>query len=132
MACYRSGGCGPYEMYSCSECPASKPEYAQRQSTGSQKEVRLIDANKLPVVTEWCVDEAGFGASFKVVHEEDINKAPTIDPESLRPQGEWEDAEDGDGLVCPSCGVDFCVLANETERFNYCPNCGAKMKGGAT
>ena len=25
--CYRSGGCGPYEMYSCSECPASKPEY---------------------------------------------------------------------------------------------------------
>jgi hypothetical protein len=28
MACYRKGGCGPYEMYSCSECPASKPEYA--------------------------------------------------------------------------------------------------------
>ena len=30
MSCYRKGGCGPYEMYSCSECPASKPEYAQR------------------------------------------------------------------------------------------------------
>lgn len=27
MTCYRSGGCGPYEMRSCSECPASKPEY---------------------------------------------------------------------------------------------------------
>jgi len=59
-----------------------------------------------------------------------IDNAPTIDPESLRPTAEWEEAEDGDGLVCPSCGVDFCVLANETERFNYCPNCGAKMKGG--
>lgn len=32
MACYRNGGCGPYEMYSCSECPASKPEYLERGS----------------------------------------------------------------------------------------------------
>lgn len=30
MACYRDGGCGPYEMRSCSECPASKPDYAKR------------------------------------------------------------------------------------------------------
>lgn len=30
MACYRSGGCGPYENRSCSECPASKPEYANK------------------------------------------------------------------------------------------------------
>lgn len=28
--CYRKGGCGPYEMRSCNECPASKPEYAER------------------------------------------------------------------------------------------------------
>lgn len=27
MKCYRNGGCGPYEMYSCSECPCSKQEY---------------------------------------------------------------------------------------------------------
>lgn len=27
MECYREGGCGPYEMLSCSECPASKREY---------------------------------------------------------------------------------------------------------
>ena len=30
MTCYRKGGCGPYEMYSCSECPASKREYLLR------------------------------------------------------------------------------------------------------
>lgn len=29
IACYRNGGCGPYEMYSCSECPASKSDYLQ-------------------------------------------------------------------------------------------------------
>ena len=28
MTCYRNGGCGPYEMLACNECPASKPEYA--------------------------------------------------------------------------------------------------------
>ena len=27
MECYKSGSCGVYEMYSCSECPASKPTY---------------------------------------------------------------------------------------------------------
>ena len=28
MKCYRKGGgCGPYEMLSCGDCPASKPEY---------------------------------------------------------------------------------------------------------
>lgn len=30
MACYRNGGCGPYEMRSCNECPASKPQYLNK------------------------------------------------------------------------------------------------------
>lgn len=30
MACYKSGGCGVYENRSCNECPASKPEYLER------------------------------------------------------------------------------------------------------
>lgn len=37
MSCYRKGGCGPYEMRSCSECPASSPEYALRYSSGLDK-----------------------------------------------------------------------------------------------
>lgn len=31
MSCYRKGGCGPYEMRPCAECPASKPEYATKE-----------------------------------------------------------------------------------------------------
>ena len=27
MKCYRNGSCGPYEMLSCNECPASKLDY---------------------------------------------------------------------------------------------------------
>ena len=37
MSCYKDGGCGIYEMYSCYECPASKPEYLKRQSREPQR-----------------------------------------------------------------------------------------------
>lgn len=37
MSCYKDGGCGIYEMYSCYECPASKPEYLKRKSHEPQR-----------------------------------------------------------------------------------------------
>lgn len=43
--------------------------------------------------------------------------------------GVWEEADDGDGVVCSVCREDFCTIYLETERFNYCPNCGARMDG---
>ena len=39
----------------------------------------------------------------------------------------WKIAEDGDGVVCPHCSEDFCILINETDRFNFCPNCGKEV-----
>ena len=47
----------------------------------------------------------------------------------VREKGTWKDADDGDGIVCPVCKEDFCVLIYETERFNFCPHCGADMRG---
>ena len=38
MKCYRDGGCGIYEGYSCSECPASKPEYANKKFANDSAE----------------------------------------------------------------------------------------------
>lgn len=33
--CYRKGGgCGPYEMLPCGECPASRPSYAEKKKQG--------------------------------------------------------------------------------------------------
>lgn len=37
--CYRNGGCGPYEMLSCSECPASKEDYKTRNTEKIRKEI---------------------------------------------------------------------------------------------
>lgn len=49
-----------------------------------------------------------------------IDAAPAV-------HGRWNIASDGDGVVCSICSEDFCTLINETERFKFCPNCGAKM-----
>ena len=43
--------------------------------------------------------------------------------------GRWILADDGDGDVCSACGTDFCNIIYETWNWNYCPNCGADMRG---
>lgn len=59
-----------------------------------------------------------------------IEDMPAADVAPVR-HGRWEEASDGDGIVCPFCRTDFCTIIYDTEYFNYCPNCGAKMDGGA-
>ena len=56
----------------------------------------------------------------------DIENFPNADVAPVR-HGQWEEASDGDGMVCPFCRTDFCTIIYDTECFNYCPNCGAKM-----
>lgn len=56
----------------------------------------------------------------------DIESFPNADVAPVR-HGRWEEASDGDGIVCPFCRTDFCTIIYDTECFNYCPNCGAKM-----
>ena len=66
-----------------------------------------------------------------------------------RPRGEWiETAQDyyemvnkkgggvnenteyfTDDIACSECLTKFSNIDNETERFNFCPNCGAYMRG---
>ena len=86
MPCYKNGSCGPYEMYSCSECPASKPEYALRnQEEGKtsffakQKESRVINQDIKEVALKICNTEIGMFEEFKKrlkesksVNEEDV------------------------------------------------------------
>ena len=44
--------------------------------------------------------------------------------------GKWTLADDGDGVVCSCCGTDYCNLIYNTDRFYFCPNCGARMDLG--
>jgi hypothetical protein len=101
--------------------------------------MRLIDADAL-VEKSFCTAPATMDNPYggdSVVLVEDIENAPTIDPESLRPQGEWVKSEDdycGLNIIkCSLCREEWCFEVDddvETLNYQYCPNCGAKMKGG--
>ena len=34
-----------------------------------------------------------------------------------------------DDIACSECLTKFSNIDNETERFNFCPHCGADMRG---
>lgn len=55
-----------------------------------------------------------------------VENLPAADVAEVR-HGRWEEASDGDGVVCSECGTDFCTMIHETEKFRFCPNCGARM-----
>jgi len=57
-----------------------------------------------------------------------IEEAPTIDAVSVV-HGEWVNARDGvsDHVKCTNCFRTYYL--GIVENYNYCPNCGAKMKG---
>ena len=54
-------------------------------------------------------------------------KMPTIEPERKK----WVNAKDGyDGHVkCTSCFKTYDWVSH-AQYYNFCPNCGADMKGG--
>ncbi len=86
--------------------------------------MRLIDADKL---LEKKTVPLGFRC--EVVTVNDINNAPTIDSESLRPKGEWIACGDGENVpwMCSHCGK---TTAHKYKVMygNFCPNCGADMR----
>lgn len=99
---------------------------------------RLIDADALLAedLTGSFVD-----AYDNAIFEAIIEKAPTIDPASLRTKGEWISVEDEeqpcDEWDCTACGqrrTFLCEMDADDMKENYpfCPNCGADMRGGAT
>ena len=58
-----------------------------------------------------------------------------------RPQGEWIAREDFDFLdenkvrhnhfMCEKCGFIHDFIDGHTSQYNFCPQCGADLKGGA-
>ena len=52
--------------------------------------------------------------------------APSVDAVEVW-HGRWE--KYARYMICSECDIGFCYYKNETDRFRYCPNCGAKMDG---
>ena len=99
--------------------------------------VRLIDANAL--IKHYSCVEAQKSSAEKIRAEiivQALEKAPTIDPESLRPVANWE-IIDPKTAKCPKCGHIATTNGKDltgkglifAALYKYCPNCGARMKG---
>lgn len=85
--------------------------------------MRLIDADELKKKSSKMMFEkaTGFG-SFDAVGVLDIDSAPTIDPESLRPTAHWiSDSGGSTNVVCSACN------AISFAAYNFCPECGKRM-----
>ena len=55
-----------------------------------------------------------------------VANAPTVDAVEVV-HGRWD--KYARYTICSVCDIGFCYYKNETDRFRYCPNCGAKMDG---
>ena len=64
----------------------------------------------------------GYDAGMKFIVDE-VKKAPTIDPESLRPTAHWKRIQDA-AYMCTYCKSCFAFIP---YNYQYCPECGAKM-----
>ena len=56
-----------------------------------------------------------------------IDDAPAADVTPMV-HGRW--IEGFDEIKCSVCRREWSYCDNDTNTFNYCPNCGAKMDGG--
>lgn len=84
----------------------------------------LIDADALiEKYGDWYVEEGpeeGFIGTIKHL----IDAQPTIKPE--RPKGKWIHQGKFSRVECDQCGN---VFRNTFAPKNFCPNCGADMRG---
>ena len=142
MACYRNGGCGPYEMMSCSECPASKPEYCAEAPSRSIKERATAEYIEREAVLKFIEDGLNNPDKLKAFGHDaieimtEVQYAPAADVAPVV-HGKWNIEEvpntvDTYGRPvkiarCSLCGFQWSDIHAVRKYFKGCPNCLAKM-----
>lgn len=89
--------------------------------------MRLIDADALMVATlNFCNGYKVNWTDKKVLSW--INHAPTVDAVEVVHGYNVKDYDSA--FQCSVCGwEDWDTMTGDTEKHNFCPNCGAKMDG---
>ena len=84
---------------------------------------RYIDVDK---VVKWSYSEPRYSDSVndRTDLRDFLLSLPTLSPDDVRGVGKWISNHDG-SWNCSKCGLRVLIYA----KGNYCPNCGAKMKG---
>ena len=99
--------------------------------------MRLIDADALKKKAFSDPDTTMSGEAL--VYVQDIDDTPTIEAEPVK-HGRWVTGSEltinrknivTPFLYCSVCGEEaYWDTGYGQQKFNYCPNCGAKMDGG--
>jgi len=84
--------------------------------------MRMIDADALIQKRNHA---KAYAPDMYVIGQGYVMDAPTIEAAPVV-RGKWIEHEDE--MECPQCGYFWNYCDNDTERFNFCPNCGAKME----
>ena len=97
-----------------------------KEQTMSEDLIKRSDA--IRAIDEWI--QCGTDRDDDIVISEflsflkgDINAIPSAD----RPQGEWIIEIDANGNTYGRCSI--CSMRQYAGQLNFCPDCGAKMKG---
>lgn len=87
-------------------------------------EQRLIDANAIRYEPMLSARGNGQYEDVMVAYKDQIDDLPTIEE---RKQGKWIREGSAFNLRCPYCRKFFVEPIG--SKFNFCPNCGADMRG---
>ena len=75
------------------------------------------------------------GSTLVLTDERGYTRAVSLLPYEERPQGEWKTVKGIDGdeyYECSNCGEPWVLMAGtpKDNNMNFCPQCGADMRGG--
>lgn len=87
--------------------------------------MRLIDADAIPW-TDLNADMPNTKIKVLITFADKVNRMPTIEE---RKKGKWVIEPDRTVMHCNVCGWAFEYYAGLEEEWNYCPYCGADMRG---
>lgn len=90
-------------------------------------DIRAVDANELLKESIYCRDESGTNVYAVPVRK--IFEAPILKGEGMQAVSRWEDYRDYRGDRSGYCVCMNCKRMS-TQKYRYCPNCGARMDDG--
>lgn len=95
--------------------------------------MRLIDSDRINFYKATVARGMHSFDNVEIVEKFQIDRMPTIDPESLRPHGRWINIHDGN-FICSCCKNPVNIVDMMSHPlmigYLYCPYCGTKMEGG--
>ena len=91
-----------------------------------EEAIKAVYDKDIGMLTQWDIGRNN-GIDYAI---KQLEKLPSAQPEQKK--GEWVEVDDFYNTIsgrCSLCGWEAHLYEDDVVGMNYCPNCGAKMKG---